>query len=95
LSFAIVCLSLEDSRFIKNQNIFSGKKKPRPQPGFFAFQEVVASRISNAENTRPQPAATATVTVDVFAGDVHHLASTRTQNFIEYDKRAVSCQAKI
>jgi len=36
---------------------------------------MVVSRISNAENTRPQPAATAAVTAaDVFAGDGIHSA---------------------
>jgi hypothetical protein len=60
---------------LNRSNIISCKKKPRPQPGFFAFQEMVVSRISNAENTRPQPAATAAVTAaDVFAGDGIHSA---------------------
>jgi hypothetical protein len=43
---------------------------------------VVASRISNAENTRPQPAATATVAaVDVFAGDGIHSAFNPGKEF--------------
>jgi hypothetical protein len=54
----------------------SCKKKPRPEPGFFALSDLVASLISSAENTRPQPAATAAVAAaDVFAGDgVHSLS---------------------
>jgi len=52
---------------------FSGNKKPRPRPGFFASHGMVVSLISSAKNTRPEPAATATVaTADVFAGQSAH-----------------------
>jgi len=52
---------------------FSGNKKPRPRPGFFASHGMVVSLISSAKNTRPEPAATAAVaTADVFAGQSAH-----------------------
>jgi hypothetical protein len=50
-----------------------GNKKPRPRPGFFASHSIVVSLISSAKNTRPEPAATATVaTADMFAGQRVH-----------------------
>jgi hypothetical protein len=56
-----------------SQPPFSGNKKPRPRPGFFASYDRVVSLISRAKNTRPEPAATATVaTADVFAEQSVH-----------------------
>jgi hypothetical protein len=52
------------------QFIRFGNKKPRPWPGFFALNAWIASLISSAENTRPEPAGTATVAAaDVSAGN--------------------------
>jgi hypothetical protein len=57
---------------------FSGIKKPRPRPGFFAFRGFVASLISSAENTRPEPAGTAAAAAaDIFAGDEVHEPTCR------------------
>jgi hypothetical protein len=50
-----------------------GIKKPRPQPGFFAWKKWIVSRVSSAENTRPKPAATAAVSAaDISAVDEFH-----------------------
>ena len=52
---------------------FSGNKKPRPRPGFFASDGQVVLLVSSAKNTRPEPVATAAVaTADVFAGQSVH-----------------------
>jgi hypothetical protein len=68
-------------------------KNPGLSRGSHAWYDLGASLVSSAENTRPQPAATAAVAAaDVPAGDPFHLNESSECKPHSYYQNTILCQ---